>query len=67
MKKKTKVLLTITGTVSIVLIVWAIVGGEDNIARKILLFIGAVVFSVVGLTVSVVFSYFYEKGGGVPL
>ena len=66
MKKCVKVLVIIFLIAFVSLIVWAIVGGEDNIARKVLSFIGAVIFSVVGLTVSAVFSYFYEKGGGLP-
>ena len=66
MEKTKKVIIIIANGIFALLTVWAIVGGEGNIARRILSLVGAVIFSVVGLTVSAVFSYFYEKGGGLP-
>ena len=66
MKKCVKVLVIIFLIAFVSLIVWAIIGGEDSFARRILSFIGAVIFSVVGLTVSAVVDHLIVKGGGLP-
>lgn len=63
MKRPGKILIIGLVVTLIILCVWASVGGEDNIAKEILSFIGAAVFVVGGLAVSALFSNFTQKGG----
>ena len=64
MKKTGKILTAVLVIALVTLIVWAIVGGEGNVAREILFGIGAAVFVVGGLGACAVTAWFSEPGGG---